>query len=62
MGLIVAPVILFCAFVSQGLVNEFPHQLGHLIVVLSAVFTTCVRFPFLMFLVYSILTNWLADY
>lgn len=42
MGLIVGPVILFWAFVSQGLVNEFPHHLGYLIVVLSAVFTACI--------------------
>ncbi|KAL6984033.1 putative protein S-acyltransferase 7 [Sarracenia purpurea var. burkii] len=39
MSLIVVPVIMFCAFVSKGIVNEFPHHLGDLIVVLSAVFT-----------------------
>lgn len=38
MCLIVVPVILFCAFVSQGLVHVLPHRLGHLVVVSSAVF------------------------
>ncbi|KAI4336448.1 hypothetical protein L6164_014973 [Bauhinia variegata] len=40
--LIVAPVILFCAFVSQRLINEFPHHLGNLIVAIGAVFTVYV--------------------
>ncbi|PSS27014.1 Protein like [Actinidia chinensis var. chinensis] len=40
--LIVVPVILFCAFISQRIVNEFPHHLGHLIVVLPAVFTAYI--------------------
>ncbi|XP_043726207.1 probable protein S-acyltransferase 7 [Telopea speciosissima] len=37
--LIVTPVILFGAFVSQRLVNEFSHHLGSLIVAISAIFT-----------------------
>lgn len=37
--LIVTPVALFCAFVSQGLIKEFPHYIGHLIVTISAIFT-----------------------
>ncbi|KAJ4973255.1 hypothetical protein NE237_006429 [Protea cynaroides] len=37
--LIVTPVILFGAFVSQTLVIEFPYHLGNLIVVISAIFT-----------------------
>ncbi|KAL5732343.1 hypothetical protein ACOSQ2_032035 [Xanthoceras sorbifolium] len=43
-SLIVIPVILFCAFVSQTLVNEFQHHLGHLIVAICAVFTVYVIF------------------
>uniref|UniRef100_A0A5B7B4P0 S-acyltransferase n=1 Tax=Davidia involucrata TaxID=16924 RepID=A0A5B7B4P0_DAVIN len=46
--LIVAPVISFCVFVSQGLVNEFPHHLGRLIVAISAIFTAYI--VFLLFL------------
>ncbi|GMP82138.1 hypothetical protein CsSME_00036590 [Camellia sinensis var. sinensis] len=42
MCLIVVPVILFCAFVSQGLVHVLPHRLGHLVVVSSAVFTAYI--------------------
>ncbi|GAV82588.1 zf-DHHC domain-containing protein [Cephalotus follicularis] len=41
-SLIVIPVILFCAFVSQNLVKEFHHHLGYLIVVISALFTLYV--------------------
>ncbi|XP_043703413.1 probable protein S-acyltransferase 7 [Telopea speciosissima] len=37
--LIVTPVILFGAFVSQKLVTEFPYHLGNLIVAISAIFT-----------------------
>ncbi|XP_042498604.1 probable protein S-acyltransferase 7 [Macadamia integrifolia] len=37
--LIVTPVILFDAFVSQGLVTEFPHHLSNLIVAISDIFT-----------------------
>ncbi|KAI4343464.1 hypothetical protein L6164_010807 [Bauhinia variegata] len=40
--LIVAPVILFCAFVSHRLINELPHQLGNAIVAISTVFTVYV--------------------
>ncbi|CAK9178790.1 unnamed protein product [Ilex paraguariensis] len=49
LSLIVVPVVLFCAFVSQGLVNEFPHHLGRLIVATAAVSTTCI--VILLFLV-----------
>ncbi|XP_057949116.1 probable protein S-acyltransferase 7 [Malania oleifera] len=40
--LIVTPVILFCLFVSQRLINEFPHQLGNLIAAVSAIFTVYI--------------------
>lgn len=40
--LIVTPVALFCAFVSQGLIKEFPHYIGHLIVIISAIFTAYI--------------------
>ncbi|XP_021900252.1 LOW QUALITY PROTEIN: probable protein S-acyltransferase 7 [Carica papaya] len=38
-SLIVAPVIMFCAGVSQGLIRGFQHPRGELIVVICAVFT-----------------------
>ncbi|CAN4106990.1 unnamed protein product [Withania somnifera] len=37
--LILVPVTLFCAFVSRGLINAFPHRLGYLIVAISLVFS-----------------------
>ncbi|KAG2702888.1 hypothetical protein I3843_06G105300 [Carya illinoinensis] len=40
--MIVIPVILFCAFVSQSLINEFQHHLGILIVVVCAAFTVYI--------------------
>ncbi|KAA8529964.1 hypothetical protein F0562_034432 [Nyssa sinensis] len=40
--LIVVPVILFCAFVSQRLMNEFPYHWGRLIVAISVIFTAYV--------------------
>ncbi|KAK9277245.1 hypothetical protein L1049_006784 [Liquidambar formosana] len=40
--LIVTPVILFCAFVSQGLIKEFRPHLGNLIVAISAVFAAYI--------------------
>ncbi|KAK1571722.1 hypothetical protein Q3G72_021946 [Acer saccharum] len=47
-SLIVIPVILFCAFVSQTLIKEFQHQLGDLIVAICAVFTVYVIFLLLL--------------
>lgn len=41
-SLIVIPVILFCAFVSQRLINELQHSLGNLIVIICLVFTAYV--------------------
>uniref|UniRef100_A0A2N9FV60 S-acyltransferase n=1 Tax=Fagus sylvatica TaxID=28930 RepID=A0A2N9FV60_FAGSY len=41
-SLIVIPVILFCAFVSQRLINEFQHYLGNLIVAICVLFTIYV--------------------
>lgn len=41
MFLIVTPVISFCTFISERLINEF-HQLGVIIVVLPAVFTAYI--------------------
>ncbi|XWS68709.1 hypothetical protein CRYUN_Cryun04dG0114800 [Craigia yunnanensis] len=38
-SLIVIPVILFCAFVSQRLIHEFDHHLGNLIVAILILFT-----------------------
>ncbi|XVE92714.1 hypothetical protein REPUB_Repub01dG0123400 [Reevesia pubescens] len=38
-SLIVIPVILFCAFVSQRLIHEFDHQLGNLIVAILILLT-----------------------
>ncbi|GMN19753.1 hypothetical protein TIFTF001_045228 [Ficus carica] len=40
--LIVAPVILFSAFVSQRLILEFPHNLGNLILAICILFTLYV--------------------
>ena len=42
MFLIVAPVILFHAFVSQRLVKELAPHVGHLIVAICVVFTAYV--------------------
>lgn len=58
--LIVAPVILFSAFVSQRLILEFPHNLGNLILAICILFTIYVSdflplFP-LLFFSYIILT------
>ncbi|KAL6294095.1 hypothetical protein ACE6H2_002237 [Prunus campanulata] len=41
-SLIVVPVILFCAFVSQRLVEQFPRHIGNLIVVLCPLFAVYV--------------------
>ncbi|GKU96319.1 hypothetical protein SLEP1_g9569 [Rubroshorea leprosula] len=38
-SLILIPVILFCAFVSQRLIHEFQHHMGNLIVAICVVFT-----------------------
>ncbi|XWS54115.1 hypothetical protein CRYUN_Cryun10bG0060800 [Craigia yunnanensis] len=38
-SLIVIPVILFCAFVSQRLIHEFGHHFGNLIVAIPIIFT-----------------------
>ncbi|KAG0457885.1 hypothetical protein HPP92_023042 [Vanilla planifolia] len=46
--LIVIPVVLFAAFVSQRLVNEFQHHLGNLIVGIAVVFTIYVIFLLLL--------------
>lgn len=56
--LIVAPVILFSAFVSQRLILEFPHNLGNLILAICILFTIYVSdflplFPLLFFLILS---------
>ncbi|XP_060184826.1 probable protein S-acyltransferase 7 [Lycium barbarum] len=40
--LILVPVALFCAFVSRGLVNAFPHQFGYIIVAISLVFSVII--------------------
>ncbi|KAF5449179.1 hypothetical protein F2P56_029656 [Juglans regia] len=40
--LIVTPVIMFCAFVSRSLINEFQHPFGNLIVIICAFFTVYV--------------------
>ncbi|KAL6188320.1 hypothetical protein ACLB2K_039713 [Fragaria x ananassa] len=37
MSLIVVPVILFCAFVSSGLVHMYPHHIGNCIVAVAVV-------------------------
>ncbi|XP_076937733.1 putative protein S-acyltransferase 7 [Bidens hawaiensis] len=39
MFLIVAPVAVFCAFVARNLIDDFPHHLGVLILVVAVVFT-----------------------
>ncbi|XP_009353491.2 probable protein S-acyltransferase 7 [Pyrus x bretschneideri] len=41
-SLIVVPVILFCAFVSQGLIHQFPHYIGNLIVAICPVLAVYV--------------------
>ena len=41
-SLIVIPVILFCAFVSQRLIHEFGHHFGNLIVAIPIIFTVYV--------------------
>lgn len=46
--LIVTPVILFCAFVSQTLIDEFQHHTGNLIVAICVVFTLYVIFLLLL--------------
>ncbi|KAF5746356.1 hypothetical protein HS088_TW06G00527 [Tripterygium wilfordii] len=43
-ALIVTPVILFCAFVSQRLINEFHHRMVNLIVATCIVFASYVIF------------------
>ncbi|XP_052205507.1 probable protein S-acyltransferase 7 [Diospyros lotus] len=43
-SLIVVPVILFCAFVSQRIVNEFPHHMGRVLVVFPVAFTAYIIF------------------
>ncbi|XP_011020914.1 PREDICTED: probable protein S-acyltransferase 7 [Populus euphratica] len=40
--LIMIPVILFCAFVSQRLINDFQHQLGYYVVVICVILTAHV--------------------
>ncbi|KAJ6347112.1 hypothetical protein OIU76_003746 [Salix suchowensis] len=40
--LIMIPVILFCAFVSQRLINDFQHQLGYYVVAICVVLTAHV--------------------
>ncbi|PHT54036.1 putative protein S-acyltransferase 7 [Capsicum baccatum] len=40
--LILVPVALFCAFVSRGLVDAFPHRLGYLIVAISLIFSALI--------------------
>ncbi|OIT05446.1 PREDICTED: probable protein S-acyltransferase 7 [Nicotiana attenuata] len=40
--LILVPVALFCAFVSRGLINAFPHRLGYLIVAISLLFSVFI--------------------
>ncbi|XP_050371794.1 probable protein S-acyltransferase 7 [Argentina anserina] len=42
MLLIVVPVILFCAFVTSGLVHVFPHRIGNCIVAIAVVFAVYV--------------------
>ncbi|KAH7653733.1 Protein S-acyltransferase protein [Dioscorea alata] len=42
--LIVIPMILFTVFVSQRLINEFPHHHGYLIMAIGVVFTIYVLF------------------
>ncbi|XAR48262.1 Protein S-acyltransferase [Bertholletia excelsa] len=42
MSLILVPVIFFCMFVCEGLIDKFPQHLGHLIVVLSSAFTAYI--------------------
>lgn len=37
MSLIVVPVILFCSFVSSGLVHMYPHHIGNCIVAVAVV-------------------------
>ncbi|GAA0165916.1 protein modifying enzyme [Lithospermum erythrorhizon] len=46
--LILVPVILFCAFVSQDLVEEFPHFLGITITTICVIWTTYVVILLLM--------------
>jgi hypothetical protein len=40
------PVILFCAFVSQRLINDFQHQLGYYVVVICVILTANVSSSF----------------
>lgn len=55
-SMIVIPEILFCAFISQRLINEFPHHLDNLIVGISVAFTVYVSFlSFVCF--YLVLTD-----
>lgn len=44
--LIMIPVILFCAFVSQRLINDFQHQLGYYVVAICVVLTAHVSSSF----------------
>ena len=44
-SMIVVPVILFCAFVSQRLIDEFNHHFGNLIVGISVALTVYVSSP-----------------
>ncbi|KAH9658415.1 S-acyltransferase [Citrus sinensis] len=46
--LIVTPVILFCVFVSQTLIDEFQHNRGNLILAICVVFTLYVIFLLLL--------------
>ncbi|XP_059633381.1 probable protein S-acyltransferase 7 [Cornus florida] len=48
MFLILTPVILFCAFVSERLVNVFPHHLGRLVMAICVVFTAFTIFLLLL--------------
>ncbi|TQD78152.1 hypothetical protein C1H46_036281 [Malus baccata] len=46
-SLIVVPVILFCAFVSQGLIHQFPHYIGNLIVAICPVLAVYMEHKYL---------------
>lgn len=59
--LIVTPVILFCAFVSKSLINEFQHHIGKLIVAICVIFTVYVSslpLSYLIFLFCFVLVFW----
>ncbi|CAH9062299.1 unnamed protein product [Cuscuta europaea] len=40
--LILVPLLLFCVFVSRGLINKLPHPIGHILLALALVFTTYI--------------------